>query len=74
MQSKEVCDAVVLEQLMEVMPQDLRVWLKERKTTAAVEMADNYVAEEEKGAYAVLQQTLTYCKVFPESEFYHCPR
>ena len=41
---KEVCDAVVLEQLMEVMLQDLRVWLKERQPTAAVEVADNYVA------------------------------
>ena len=45
--SKEVCNAVALEQLMKVIPQDLRVWLKERKpksVSAAAEMADNYMA------------------------------
>lgn len=44
---EEVCEAIVLEQLLDDMTPELRVWVKERKPNTlreASEMADNYVA------------------------------
>ena len=43
---EEICEMMVMEQLMESMPTDLKIWLKERKpkTTLEVgELADDYV-------------------------------
>ena len=58
---EEVCDLMVLEQLLDGMPNDLKVWLKERKPKSlseAAEMADNYVAARRDGRE---KRTCTNC-------------
>ena len=43
---KEVCELIMVEQLLETLPTEVRVWVCERKpksSTAAGELADNYV-------------------------------
>lgn len=44
---EEVSEAMILEQLLDIMPPELKVWMRERKPRSlkeASEMADNYVA------------------------------
>ena len=43
---EEICEMMVMEQLMESMPTDLKIWLKERKSKTTLEvgeLADDYV-------------------------------
>ena len=56
---EEVSEAMILEQLLDVMPPELKVWVRERKPKSlkeASEMADNYVAARKGNRDKILYQ------------------
>ena len=57
--TKTVIDQVILEQLVYSLPQDVRVWVRERRTKTSAEasqLADDYIQARKQSTRSIIQQ------------------